>query len=352
MGGPGRRGDGRVLLAGESVLGHTALRVALAWTREVSRVDHARDLAETLERASAADLVVADVELLRRDGLDEAVRALRATAASPEVVVAARDTDPEDLRVALMAGARSFLVLGADVGRARAAISEALAGRSVPAAQRLRRLLDRHDVMLGATRARERCFVERLAAAVEAKDAGTAAHLRNVTELALTLAAHVEPALSHDEDFVVGCLLHDVGKIAVPAQILLKRGRLSAEEWQVMRRHPALGAQLVGPIGRSPTLLDVVRHHHERWDGHGYPDGLAGEAIPLAARVFSVCDALEAMTAARPYRAALPLEVALERVQAAAGAQFDPAVVDALDRGLRDGEIQLDRALELDAAAA
>jgi HD-GYP domain-containing protein (c-di-GMP phosphodiesterase class II) len=146
--------------------------------------------------------------------------------------------------------------------------------------------------------------------------------------------------------------LHDVGKIAVPTEILGKEGPLSEQEWDVMRRHPVTGARVVEPIAGSPTVVDVVRHHHERWDGRGYPDGLAGEAIPLAARIFSVCDALEAMTAARPYREAMSAEVALGRVQEASGAQFDPAVVTSLDRGLRDGEIRLERTLELDATAA
>jgi HD-GYP domain-containing protein (c-di-GMP phosphodiesterase class II) len=119
-----------------------------------------------------------------------------------------------------------------------------------------------------------------------------------------------------------------------------------------MRRHPTTGVRVVDPLGCSQTVVDVVRHHHERWDGRGYPYGLAGERIPLAARIFSVCDALEAMTAARPYHQALPVDAALERVQEAAGGQFDPGIVAALGRGLQDGAIALERALELDVAAA
>ena len=349
---PGRRGYGRVLLAGDRVLGHSALRAALAWTRDVGRLDRARGLDEALARAQSADVVVADLELLRLGGIEESIAALRGAAPHPEVVVAADDADPEAVHAVLMAGARSFLVLGTDVRQAQATISAALDGRGMLALEAVRPLLDRHAVMLGAARARNRAFVESLAAAIEAKDAVTSAHLRNVTQLAIAVAAHVQPSLGGDGDFVVGCLLHDVGKIAVPASILGKAGPLSEAEWDVMRRHPVTGAHVVEPLGCSTTVVDVVRHHHERWDGSGYPDGLAGERIPLAARIFSVCDALEAMTAARPYREALTVDEALGRVQAGSGAQFDPGVVAALDRGLRSGAIVLEHALELDATAA
>jgi HD-GYP domain-containing protein (c-di-GMP phosphodiesterase class II) len=334
------------------VLGHSALRAALAWMRDVGRLDRASDVVEALERADVADVVVADLALLERHGLHTIVGALRAAASSPEVVVAADEAEPAAVQAALTAGARSFLLLSADVRQAQAVVAGALDGRGEPAARAIRPLLDRHAVMVGAARARERAFVESLAAAIESKDAVTGAHLRNVTELAVTVARCVEPALARDPDFVLGCLLHDVGKIAVPASILRKPGPLSDAEWTVMRRHPATGAEVVGPLRCSRTAVDVVRHHHERWDGSGYPDGLAGERIPLAARIFSVCDALEAMTAARPYRPALSLRDALTRVEQAAGAQFDPGVVTALGRGLQDGSIALERALELDVTAA
>ena len=212
-------------------------------------------------------------------------------------------------------------------------------------------LLDQHEALCGRERARDRAIVERLAAAVEAKDAVTSAHLRNVTRLAVALAAAIDPDVAADEEFVVGCLLHDVGKLGVPERILSKPGPLTEAEWDVMRRHPETGARVVGPLGLSETVVDVVRHHHERWDGGGYPDGLAGEEIPLAARIFSVCDALEAMTAERPYRAALPVAEAVERIVAEAGAQFDPRVVDGLAEGLARDAIPVGAVLEPDVLA-
>jgi HD-GYP domain-containing protein (c-di-GMP phosphodiesterase class II) len=115
-----------------------------------------------------------------------------------------------------------------------------------------------------------------------------------------------------------------------------------------MRRHPQTGARVVRPLGLSDVVTDVVLYHHERWDGRGYPEGLTAEEIQLAARIFSVCDALEAMTAERPYRGPLPASVAFERVRLESGHQFDPDVVEALTRGIETGEIDLEEAGGLD----
>jgi HD-GYP domain-containing protein (c-di-GMP phosphodiesterase class II) len=109
-----------------------------------------------------------------------------------------------------------------------------------------------------------------------------------------------------------------------------------------MRRHPQIGARVVRPLGLSEVVVDVVLYHHERWDGGGYPQGLSADDIPLVARIFSVCDALEAMTAMRRYRDALPASVAYERVRSEAGTQFDPAIVRILERGVSSGDIDLD----------
>jgi HD-GYP domain-containing protein (c-di-GMP phosphodiesterase class II) len=129
-----------------------------------------------------------------------------------------------------------------------------------------------------------------------------------------------------------GFLLHDIGKLAVPDAILRAPGRLSEEQWSLMRRHPEEGVRMLSHVPFLGRALDVVHHHHERWDGGGYPDGLRGDEIPLWARIFCVIDALDAMTAERPYRAARSYEVALEEIRRHSGTQFDPAVVEALER--------------------
>jgi putative two-component system response regulator len=201
-------------------------------------------------------------------------------------------------------------------------------------------------------RTRDRAIIESLAAAVEAKDTVTSRHVRAVGQLGAALAVVVEPALADSEDFLFGCLLHDVGKIAVPEGILNKPGPLTAEEWSVMRQHPEHGMRMIASLGLERVAADVVRHHHERWDGDGYPSGLSGEQIPLPARIFAVCDALDAMTALRPYREPYPPQVAIDRVRVEAGSQFDPGVVAALDDGLTAGELDIESLLEAALVAA
>jgi putative two-component system response regulator len=210
----------------------------------------------------------------------------------------------------------------------------------------IRPVLHRFAALVDEARTRDRRVIESLAAAVEAKDTVTSRHLRAVSQLAVKLAELVDPALARSEDFLFGCLLHDVGKIGVPERILAKPGPLTPDEWVVMRTHPTVGADVIRPLGLDPVVENIVLHHHERWDGTGYPNGQAGAAIPLEARIFAVCDALEAMTAPRPYRGPLPAQTAFGRVLAAAGRQFDPGVVDALEHGVRDDRVGLLRGLE------
>jgi hypothetical protein len=172
--------------------------------------------------------------------------------------------------------------------------------------------------------------VEALATAIEAKDHTTGGHIERVRSLGLLLAGEIAPRDVTDPQMAFGFLLHDIGKLAVPDAILRAPGRLSEKEWALMRRHPEEGVRMLSEIPFLDRALDVVRHHHERWDGGGYPDGLHGQEIPLWARIFSVVDALDAITAERPYRKARSYESALEEIRSHAGTQFDPAVVEAL----------------------
>jgi HD-GYP domain-containing protein (c-di-GMP phosphodiesterase class II) len=168
-----------------------------------------------------------------------------------------------------------------------------------------------------------------LAFVVEAKDPTTRAHLDRTHDYATALAQVVDADLASDHCLRYGFLLHDVGKVGVPEAILNKPGPLDEEEWLVMRMHPDMGVQMVSGIKSLGPAVEVIRSHHERWDGRGYPSGLAGEQIPLSARIFSVCDAFDAMTSDRPYRRALRFEHAVERIVAGMGTQFDPAMAEA-----------------------
>jgi HD-GYP domain-containing protein (c-di-GMP phosphodiesterase class II) len=170
---------------------------------------------------------------------------------------------------------------------------------------------------------------------VEAKDDYTGGHIHRVHDLGLLLAEAVVPEEAGDAQMAYGFLLHDIGKLAVPDAVLTKPGKLTAPEWELMRSHPEAGARILSPVPFLDRALDVVLHHHERWDGRGYPHRLSGDAIPLWARIFAVIDTVDAMTSTRPYRRALPLQAALDALRDGAGSQFDPACVAAfldLDR--------------------
>jgi putative two-component system response regulator len=168
-----------------------------------------------------------------------------------------------------------------------------------------------------------------LADAVDVRDRATGQHAQRVRRYALALTQAVDPALLDDPSLEYGFLLHDIGKIAITDQVLLKPRPLTVDERQLLRTHPTIGARIL----RNVVLLrggglDVVRYHHERWDGAGYPEGLSGEEIPLSARIFAVVDTLDAMTSDRPYRNALDWPEAVDEVVAQSGRQFDPAIVN------------------------
>lgn len=168
-----------------------------------------------------------------------------------------------------------------------------------------------------------------VAESVEDKDSVTSEHLDRTYRYAVSLGRVVDPALVDDPLVRVGWMLHDAGKVAVPDAVLNKPAALTDLEWGLMRAHPVVGAVLLEPFDEHGTAVAVVRHHHERFDGGGYPDGLRGEQIPLAARVFAVADTYDAMTSHRPYRSALRHDQAVEEILRCRGTQFDPQVVDA-----------------------
>jgi HD-GYP domain-containing protein (c-di-GMP phosphodiesterase class II) len=172
--------------------------------------------------------------------------------------------------------------------------------------------------------------VHALANAVAERDDDTGNHIQRVHDLGLLLARTVVPAEADDPEMGHGFILHDIGKVAVPDAVLLKRGPLSDAEWEIMKTHAEAGARMLEPLPFLSRAREVVLHHHERWDGRGYPHGLAGEEIPMWARIFAVADTVDAMTSERPYRAGLPLEAAFAEVADQAGAQFDPRCVEAL----------------------
>lgn len=179
---------------------------------------------------------------------------------------------------------------------------------------------DVHDLMMG--------LLHSLTSAVDAKDAYTCGHSERVALLSRHLAQQIQLSDAEVERIYMAGLLHDVGKIGVPENVLQKTGRLTAEEFEHMKKHPQIGARILRDIKQIEDIIPGVLHHHERYDGRGYPAGLSGEHIPLMGRIICLADCFDAMTSNRTYRKALPLEVALTEIRRCSGTQFDPRLAE------------------------
>ena len=196
--------------------------------------------------------------------------------------------------------------------------------------------------------------VESLNATVDAKDHYTAGHSLRVQRIALAIGEELGLSARRLDALRFGALFHDIGKVGVPDAILSKPARLTPEEFDVIKRHSSEGAHIVGKFGRLSEAVPIIRHHHERWTGGGYPDGIAGDDIPLEACIAGLADAWDAMTTHRPYHRALTWEEACEEVRQGRGTQFAPEVVDAFFAALRrrPSEFQSDRGDEIAAVAS
>jgi ribonuclease P protein subunit RPR2 len=270
-----------------------------------------KQLADNPAYGSPKVVLLTGTELTTKEAQAAGAHALLGKPFSPleliRLVEEADETEP-DLAVGAELDSEQLLVYARDLSR------------MIEVERRQRRLLQEAY----------RQTVVALADALEAKDPHTGHHAQRVQLYALALTEAIDSSLLEDPSLEYGFLLHDFGKIAIPDETLDKPGPLTREEWAVMRLHPQLGADMLAGV----TLLqggglDVVRHHHERWDGFGYPDGLAGDAIPIGARIFALADALDAITSRRPYRDALPWKQAMDEIRNGAGYQFDPEVVQA-----------------------
>ncbi len=171
---------------------------------------------------------------------------------------------------------------------------------------------------------------------IEAKDSYTKGHTERVAAYSMAIANRLGFSDEELRTVLFGSLLHDVGKMGVLDKIINKPGPLTSEEWELMRAHPVVGAQIVEKMEFLGGTIDIVRHHHESWNGEGYPDGLKGEAIPLTARIVTVADSFDAMTTDRPYRRALSLDEAVHRLENSSGVQFDKKLVDIFIQYLRE----------------
>jgi ribonuclease P protein subunit RPR2 len=325
---------------------------------DVGEAGSARD-ADLSIAARRPDVIVLDVGLPGTDGLTYCRRLKQeaATAAIGVVLLTGLD-DVEHL--AATAGADAFLrkpfrplellsvVERVAAGAAGLGFRPALAASEEEQlllyARDLRHLIELERGQRSLLESAYAQTVSALTSALEWRDTGTGKHARRVQRYAAELARAVDPHLGDDESLGYGFLLHDIGKIAIPDEILGKPGALSEEERRLMQTHTVLGEQMLGGVAfLREGAVKVVRSHHERWDGSGYPDGLEGEEIPLEARIFAVADALDAMTSHRPYRESIGWRNARREIVAQAGAQFDPEIVEIFcDREFALHEIRRD----------
>ena len=268
-----------------------------------------------LFRSQHFDLLLTDQAMPGLSGIELAEAAGRIHPDIP-IVLLTGHSDVELARSSLLRGASDFVTKPINVRELPIVIERNLTRRRLEAA----RLKEREgQVLFDAIKA--------LSSAVDAKDPYTARHSTRVTRLSLVLAEGL--GLSSDEKHLLelSASMHDVGKIGVPDQILTKPSTLTSGEFEVVKIHPVKGGEIIGHIEGLIQVADVIRHHHERIDGAGYPDGLRGEAIPLLSRIIFIADCYEAMTSDRSYRRGASRERALTELHCNGGAQFDPALV-------------------------
>ena len=319
-------------------------------------VDEAGSAAEAEARISASrpDVIVLDVGMPGMDGL-AFCRELKASEDTRGICVVLL-TGMEDVEdVAGAAGADALLLKPFRPLELLAVVERLVGGLyGIPFratkrssedeqlllyARDLRHLLGLERAQRAAIQEAYRETVTALASALESKDTGTRQHSQRVQFYAIALARAIEPDFLDDGSAEYGFLLHDVGKIGIPDAILRKPGKLTRDERELMQTHSLLGEQMLsGVASLRGACLEIVRSHHERWDGQGYPDALSGDEIPIGARIFAVADAVDAITSDRPYRTARPWRDAASEIVRQRGGQFDPDVVDAFRE--RDSELR------------
>jgi putative two-component system response regulator len=296
----------------------------------VDAVESAREALDCLARGTY-DLVITDLQMPGESGLDVLAQVHTGGRGTRAILMSGR-AEATDAAAAIEHGVDRLLLKPFDLPELQLAVERALGERRSQLRAEGQREL--YDAMVRHRKTESKIWVLRaahaLVTAVEAKDSHTRGHATRVTSYAMVLADTLG-------GFDLGSIrlagdLHDVGKIGIPDAILNKTDVLSDEELAIVQKHTEIGRRILEPLIDDPVVIGVARWHHERWDGSGYPDGLEGEAIPLAARIVGLCDALDAMTSDRAHRDSLSWETAVEKIHRGSGKLFDPRVVEAFDQ--------------------
>lgn len=291
------------------------------------------------------ELVLCDINMPGGSGLD-LVRSISVKFPETAVIMLSGIDDPGVAQQALDIGAYGYLVKPVQHNALLINVASGLRRRELEAAQRshvteleskifsrssaLRQALQRLDETESHAREAERDIVDRLVKALTLRSEETGGHIRRVARYSALLAEVSEPSAFSVEEVRLAAMLHDVGKIGIPDAILLKPGPLTDEEFDIIKRHAALGSTMLSD-GKSRVLrlgAEIALTHHERWDGQGYPHGVAGHEIPLAGRIVAIADVFDALTSDRVYRAAVPVQAAIDEMTAERGTHFDPALLD------------------------
>ena len=270
-------------------------------------------------QSAVFDIMLCDIFMPGQNGLELLPHA-QALAPDMPIILITGFGSVTMARDALRMGASDFITKPCGAGELPIIVERNLTRQAV---QRSRAQQHKHALHLS-----NETVLDALMTALNTRDTETEGHSERVTAYTIEIADHLNLPASELYHIERGALLHDIGKIGVPDSILLKPGKLTPEEWAEMRRHPVIGYEMCAKIEMLQNAADIVLHHHEAWDGSGYPSGLKGAAIPLGSRIFAVADTLDAMTSNRPYRAALSFEAARAEIEKFRGRQFDPGIVD------------------------
>jgi putative nucleotidyltransferase with HDIG domain len=287
---------------------------------------------ESLANSIRPDLVITDLSMPGRSGMEVLGVIAEKYPESGAIVLTAMAEIPLAVE-AMRLGALDFVVKPVSIEALASTVRDALAQH--------RRRLEKRRLVEGTLAAQQQSIADlqdvlrrategtlaALIAALDARERATAGHSERVSRYATALASVAGVAQREIDDIRVGALLHDIGKIGIPDNILLKRESLTPDEWSIIRTHPEMGFRILEPLRHFRDAAEIVLRHHERWDGTGYPVKLSGREIPLGARIFSIADAFDAVTSDRPYRAGASVGAALHEIETGAGTQFDPDLV-------------------------
>jgi putative nucleotidyltransferase with HDIG domain len=329
-------------------------------TRKLSADGYEMNDASDADRALAElarqdyDCVLSDIHMPGMDGV-ELLRRIRVTDQDIAVILITGAPDMEAALEAMRLGAYDHLSKPLNLSELSLTVERAIEKKCLVEENRAYQrdlesmVRERTQQLAEANDELRRLFmssIKALAQALEAKDEYTQGHSARVAEIGVQIARYVSLPDREIQNIWVAGLLHDIGKIGVRENVLNKPGKLDADEWESVQQHPVVAARILGPIEELSDVIEIVMHHHERFDGSGYPEGLRGSEIPLGARILTVADAYDALTSKRPYRDALPAGEAVSILEEAAGTQFDPVIVRAFVTSYRSaGSMDLPRSM-------